>query len=341
MCFLFSSASACKGTNTHNTSSGNSKPNAHTARILFYNVENLFDTVDDPKTLDDDFTPTSEYAYTETRYHEKLNHLAQVIAWASEEAPIMAIGMAEVENIRVVEDLMNNSLINNVKWGVVEYDSPDERGIDVAFVYNKAFLTVESSEKLEVRLKGDKTRDILHVVCLLNNKEKVHFYVNHWSSRREGQELSEPKRIEAANTLVKSINEVKTQDPNSQIIIMGDFNDYPDNKSVNQVLNASLFDEKPNGVFFNTMKPIKEGEIKASHVYKGEWGFLDQIIVSPNLVDGAGFDVINKEGKPFYNEKMIYRDKNGNAMPNKFYVGSRCVGGYSDHFPVYVDLNLP
>ncbi|MCB0771461.1 MAG: endonuclease/exonuclease/phosphatase, partial [Flavobacteriales bacterium] len=187
-----------------------------TTQVVFYNVENLFDTADDPRTNDDDFTPGGRLHWTADRYATKLSHLAQAISWSENELPDL-IGLAEVENRSVVEDLAGTSPLDGGHYQAVHFDSPDERGIDVALLVRHGVGEVVEERPLRVHLDGDHTRDVLYA-RLGSGEGTWHVYVCHWPSRREGPAVSAPKRLEAARTLREHLEEVRG--PGDRVLIM-------------------------------------------------------------------------------------------------------------------------
>lgn len=301
--------------------------------VAFYNLENLFDTEDDPNTLDDDFTAEGYKNWNGKRYSNKLRKLGRVISQVglkeTEGAPAL-LGVAEVENKEVLLNLIETKELKDVGYDVVHYDSPDERGIDVGLLYRKEYFEVLESETVSVYLESefgerDYTRDILHVTGNLQGI-KTHVLVNHWPSRRSGVEESEPKRITAAQKNRSIVETIQEQDPEARIIIMGDFNDGPHNESVkNHLVQKDLYNPM---VFLNTRY---EGSL--NHDF--EWYLFDQIILSTNFMrlheNPLTYDMSN-----IYNEHYLTEFK-GRFKGNPFrtYAGKRYLGGYSDHFPVY------
>lgn len=212
--------------------------------IAFYNLENLFDTHNDAHTRDDDFLPGSARKWTKKRYQKKIRKLGYTISHigvkSSRKLPVI-IGLAEVENQMVVEDLLKSKFLKDHNFDLVHYDSPDERGIDTALIYNKDFFEVKHSEIYSIELfdedgSRDHTRDILWVEGFLNN-EKINILVNHWPSRRDGAEASESKRLTASDQAIEVIGKIKSKDPEAKIIVMGDFNDDPKCKSIKQLVH--------------------------------------------------------------------------------------------------------
>ena len=309
-----------------------------TVRVAFYNVENLFDTVDDPQTLDEEFTPTGKKAYTEARYAEKLDRIAEVIQRLDYPA---LIGLSEVENRRVLEALLATGRLRNHRYGIEHFDSPDVRGIDVALLYRKDLFQAAGATALPIQIppgivEDYTTRDVLLVEGRLAG-DQVRVLVNHWPSRRGGLAQSEPKRTYVAAQVRRAVDSISLQQPDAQFIIMGDFNDEPDNRSLMSVLGAQLTREgNMDDVLFNTVaEQDKKGE--GSYNYRGNWNMLDQIILSGSFLDDDGLQ---------YLRSVVYRDsallfdhpKYG-LTPNRSYGGPRYYGGYSDHLPVYVDFN--
>ena len=304
--------------------------------IAFYNLENLFDTVDDPDTEDDDFTPTGAKKWSNRRYKKKLYKLAKALAdignGNSDHLPVL-IGVAEVENKTVIENLLDSEPLKHMDYGYVHYDSPDERGIDCALIYDRAYFKVIASEPIalfvyDVNGQRDRTRDILYVNGTLNG-ENVHLFVNHWPSRRQGNDETEHKRIHAADTLLQFMNKVgeKTKRPN--FIIMGDFNDGPHYPSVKRLVDTANL--------HNPMEQLLTPE-RGSANYKMSWMLFDQIMISPSLLDhDKGTHSITHSD--IFDERFLTEfEGRYKGTPFRTYVGQKYLGGYSDHFPVYIQL---
>lgn len=313
-----------------------SKKKENTITIAFYNVENLFDTKDNPLTADDDFTLKGKKRWGYKRYKKKIKRLSSVISQLGihrSKLPPAIVGLVEVENAKVVADLVNSSNLRRHHYGFVHYDSPDERGIDVALLYNKQVFELLDSETFPVYLEdedGDRdyTRDILKVSGNLKG-ELIHVLVNHWSSRREGVALTEPKRIIAAETARDIIEKIRSKDPNAKIIVMGDFNDDPTCKSVKDYL---VQDD-----FYNPMKSLLDEGIGSLN-HRGKWNLFDQIIFSNNFLNKEENHLYLKYAEVFNQKWMkVYKGKlKGN--PFRTYIGKWYQGGFSDHFPVYAFL---
>ena len=246
------------------------------------------------------------------------------------------IGLAEIENQTVLEDLIHTAKLNNL-YAIVHEESPDYRGIDVALLYRKDAFTEITHEVIPVVFPDDpnfKTRDILHVTGKIRNKT-VHVFVNHWPSRIGGDEKTEPKRVLAASILKKSVDQVLAADPNARIIIMGDMNDEPANKSLEETLGAKA--PGSGAELVNLMMP-DDSAGKGTYFYAGSWNMLDNLIVSESVLKGKAMQVENGKGFIFSTDWMTYTNKNGDKTPNRTYVGNKYVAGVSDHFPVYFKM---
>ena len=316
-------------------SSSKKKKNIFT--VGFYNVENLFDTVDNPKTFDDDFTADGKRNWNTKRYRNKIKKLGSVISQLGKKQSYYMpaiVGLVEVENAKVVHDLANSKDLRRHHYGFVHYDSPDDRGIDVALLYNKQLFELLGSEHFPLYLedeegKRDYTRDILVVYGNLNG-ELVHILVNHWPSRREGAEESEYKRIEAAKLVRTIVEVIETRNYDAKIIIMGDFNDDPTSKSVKDYLVTEDF--------YNPMGNLLDRDTVGSLTYQKKWNLFDQIILSRNFLE-------KKEGKLFFKHAEVFNKdwlkvSKGKlkGSPFRTFIGPWYQGGFSDHFPVYVFL---
>ena len=313
--------------------------NVGSAGIMFYNVENLYDTVDDPATDDAEFLPGSEHQWTPERYQKKLEHIAQVIATGGNSMPVL-VGMSEIENETVVKDLIAQPALQPGNFGIIHFDSPDERGIDVALIYNKNIFTPEKYYPIHVTLPGDSidyTRDILYVSgnIIINGKtQSLNIFVNHWPSRSEGEEVSMPKRAAAASVLKHAVDSLNAAVKDANIIIMGDFNDTPYDKSINQVLGAV---DSGDGAL-NDLMAQKQKNGEGSYNYKGNWQALDQFIVSAPLLDHKKMDVNVGSVEFVKRDWMLYHNEKYGDSPNRTYAGPKYIGGYSDHLPIYIEL---
>ncbi len=312
--------------------------------FAFYNVENLFDTENDPEKLDDEFTPDGKREWDEKRYNKKLKRISKVLNEINSKELPEIIGLCEVENLKVLEDLISQAKLKDGNYGIVHKDSPDMRGIDVALLYRQDEFKVLSQENLEVKaLLSDmsRTRDILYVKGKTNNSEIFHIFVNHWSSRRGGLRKTEQKRITAATILRKRISRILSLNPNSKIFIMGDFNDEPTNSSVSNILKAN--NKRTNSetkelynLLYDRHNILGEG----TQNYKGRWYMFDQLIVSQFVLkDKDGYQIGFNGGHVFNEKFLLYRNtKIGKFVPERTFQGKKYIGGYSDHLPVYMIL---
>ncbi|MFN0202974.1 MAG: endonuclease/exonuclease/phosphatase family protein [Bacteroidia bacterium] len=336
---------ACKlGTNTaQNTTTTTAEPESITAQTVkgkftvgFYNVENLFDTEDDPKVDDADFTPNGKYRWTEEVYQNKLSNMAKVISQLGDENGPELLGLVEVENKKATGDLLKQELLKSHKYKLVQEESKDARGVDVAFAYDPAVFTYVSHKAYTPKFDKEdkKTRDFLLVEGKVNGT-KLYVIVNHFPSRREGQEASEKFRVQVAEQVKAVCDDIQKKDKQANILLMGDFNDDPADKSMNISLDAKA--EPSTDHFYNAMYQLHQSG-KGSLEYKEKWNMFDQFIMSPNLANGSKGKLqyvknsanvyvqdwmkVGKIGKP---KRFIHNDK-----PTK--------DGYSDHFPVYLQL---
>ena len=312
--------------------------------VVFYNVENLFDFTDDPNTADEEFTPDSIKKWNEEKYKEKISDISGVLASINEKELPGLIGLAEIENDKVLEDLVNSSKLRKGDYGIVHYDSKDERGIDVALLYSKSEFKLLDSKAIPVVFGFDivdVTRDILYVKGITNDGKTCHIFVNHWPSRTSGEVDSEIKRITAAVTLRKEVDGILNFEPDARIIIMGDFNDEPTNKSLLQILNATNKRKNINNRdLYNLMYDIHNIGTTGTITYQNKWQVFDQIIVSPAfLTRGDGYYVGFEDGKIYSDESILFTNpETGFKSPDRTYGGNTYYGGPSDHLPVYVVL---
>lgn len=313
------------------------------ACIGFYNVENLYDTENDTLVNDEEFLPEGGNRWTDKLYREKLQHMSQVISQIGTDASpdgAIVLGMAEIENRKVVEDLIAQPLLKGRNYGIVHYDGPDRRGVDVGLIYRKDFFTVESSRSIRLVNPSDtsfRTRDQLLVSGSLRG-ERVHFMVAHWPSRRGGEKASSPLRMLAAQTGRKVIDSILAVEPNARIIYMGDLNDDPINKSLTEGLRAKGNRNKLQaGDMFNTMYAFYKDGI-GTLAFRDAWNLFDQLVITQPFLNGndGGFQFNRSRifNKPFIRKQ----DGNFDGYPWRTFVGGKYDGGFSDHFPVYLVL---
>lgn len=306
------------------------------ARIAFWNVENLYDTINDPKVDDEEFLPGGKKKWTSERYTKKLENLSKVILAMGNGAGPDILGMAEVENRNVLVDLTTKTTLVKQKYGIVHYDSPDKRGIDVAMIYKKEKFKVLESKTIYVPMPSDSsfTRDILLVKGVFGKKDTIYIFVNHWPSRRGGEEASMQRRMIAAAQLHNAEDSIVKKFPGAKILAMGDFNDEPDDKSMVS-LKYSTTSTTGFVDLMDTLKAAGDG----SYHYKKEKNMLDQILITHSLQNGKGIRIV--DAHIFRESWMTGENYKGDPPgPLHMYAGSRYIGGYSDHYPVYADVYL-
>jgi hypothetical protein len=315
------------------------------ACVGFYNFENLFDTIDSPDTNDSEFLPNGTRRWTAEIYQDKLKNLDRVVSELGTDVTpdgVAILGVAEVENRLVLEDFVKQPKIADRNYQIVHYDSPDERGIDVGLIYQPKYFTVTGSRAIPLLLYGDGgernfTRDILYVSGLLDG-EPLHVLVNHWPSRRGGEAATRPMRNAAALICKNVKDSLLNLDPNAKVIVMGDLNDDPNSPSVKKVL-ASAADKNAvkNGGFYNPMEEFFRQGI-GTMAYQDAWSLFDQVIISQGLVmerqDGYRFLKAQVYNKPY----LIQKTGQYKGYPFRTFDFDNYIGGYSDHFPVYLFL---
>jgi len=317
--------------------------------VAFYNLENLFDTINDPNKWDEK-SPLMEMSKKERGlvYPKKIKNMARVISELgvdpkySKNTPAV-LGVCEVENKDVLHDLINDPQLRDKDYDIIHFDSPDERSIDVALLYQKKLFKPTNYSNHELVLydpnteKRNYTRDQLLVSGLLEG-EKMHFIVNHWPSRSGGEARSRPGRISAAQLTKKLVDSLQTIDPYAKIIIMGDLNDDPFNVSVKKVLNAKAEKEdvKLKGIFNPMMKMTKKG--MGTLAYRDALNIFDQIMFTKPFLD-KDFSSFKIYKTGIYNPTYMTNKKGRyKGYPYRSFVGATWTGGYSDHFPVYTYL---
>ncbi|NOZ45378.1 MAG: hypothetical protein GXO79_01200 [Chlorobi bacterium] len=321
----------------------NAQDKSQVFTLLSYNVENLFDTINTPGKRDGEFTPEGSKHWNSERYNTKINHLAKVIQSINTNELPEIIGLYEVENKAVVNDLLAK-VGGNGYYGIVHKESPDIRGIDVAMGYRKDEFKVLSKDFIRViyNFAPDvKTRDILYVKGIASQTDTLHIFLNHWSSRRGGQEKSERKRVQTAKIVRSKVDSIQAVNKNAKIIIMGDFNDEPTNYSISYFLQAN--DKRLNAKNFelyNLMFDKSNLENKGTFSYRGTWNMLDNLIVSQSLLNkNKGYYTTFEAGKIFRADWMLYyNNRIDEKTPSRTYGGKNYYGGYSDHLPVYFQL---
>jgi hypothetical protein len=296
----------------------------------FWNVENLFDTVDDPTIEgDEEFTPDAPKKWTVERFEAKLTNLARVISDMNDGRGPVLLGLSEVENRLVVEKLVEHLKPLNREYGIVHKDSPSGRGIDCALVYDRNLFKLKSSDFLFVH---SHTREIVEAE-LVDGGDSLFVFVNHWPSRggdREGK-----GRVQAAQVLRKRIDKILADNSSADIVVIGDLNDHPTDPSVSKYLNTwGNPNELKPGVLFNSTWSIHSDPKRGTYKYRDHWEVIDQVILSPGMLDKAGFEWKRGSTDVFQRDYQMYKAGTPEAKPNRTYGGNNYYGGFSDHLPV-------
>lgn len=311
--------------------------------VAFYNLENLFDTINDPSINDEEFLPDGKNSWTGERYQEKLDHLSTVISRIGAElcpdGPVI-LGISEVENRKVLEDLVMEEGIRSRDYQIVHFDSPDRRGIDVSLLYQPAYFSVLHAVSHKLTVPGEpeyRTRDQL-VVSGICEQDTLHFIVGHWPSRSSGEKVTLPYRVAAATLARTIVDSIFAVSSNAKIILMGDLNDNPPDKSVLKVLGTTASKENAaKGILYNPMTQLYKKGI-GSLAYRDAWSLFDQMILSASLVHGD-LDSYRFYKVKVFNERFLAQPEGEfKGYPYRTYGGGVYMGGYSDHFPVYLYL---
>lgn len=311
-------------------------------RFMFYNTENYFDTENDTAKWDEEFLPDGQKYWTDYRYHKKKYQLFQVIAALGEWDAPDAIALCEVENRAVLEDLVNETPLQKAGYEIIHHESPDGRGIDVAFLYRPGGMKIINEYPIPVHFPeemGRATRDILYVKAQVK-KDSLHFFVNHWPSRWGGQMETEPKRMFVAGLLRHHVDSILQIHPGAKIIISGDLNDHPYNKSLKETLRAKTELKQINDTLLYNLIAYNTKSGRGTHKYHGEWGILDHIIITGNLLNAENNLVTGPEDAHIFDAEFLLEadEKNTGKRVNRTYIGYKYHGGFSDHLPVYLDL---
>jgi len=310
--------------------------------IAFYNVENLFDTINNPQIRDNDHLPDSKIPWNTARYNRKLKNISRVMSSILPKGFPSLFGLAEVENRQVVSDLIHQGNLKNAAYKIIHKDSPDERGIDVALLYRPSVYTPISNRFIHVQFPsdpGNPTRDILYSKGLVYGKDTLHIFVNHWVSRYGGKQKTEAFRRYTGHLLRLLADSIFNAEPNANIVVMGDLNDNPTDSSL--TVSMGVRNPKPpfekKQLFNLAYKPFEAGE--GSLYYHG-WDLFDQVIVSTSLVAGYnGMKIVGLKEEVFKKSWMLFQPKKGSAVPNRT-AGRKYYGGYSDHLPVLVKMKV-
>ena len=311
--------------------------------IIFYNVENLFDVHDDPEISDDEFTSDGSRRWTVRRFNRKLTNLSKVILNSSGWEPPQMIALCETENRYVLDKLLSFTALRNLDYNIIHKDSPDDRGIDVAFLYNPGIfdplefryfpLTDEEGELIA-------TREIMYVSGIIDRSDTIHIFINHWPSRYSGLLKSRGLRMLAAKKLRSQIERLFTKNLNPKIVIMGDFNDQPDDISIIECLKASsdIGNYRANRIY--NLSAGWPDNYQGTTKYRSQWYIFDQIMVSGNLLEGQSGLFTERESARIVDLPFLFEqdDRYGGVKPLRTYYGYTYQGGFSDHLPVILQL---
>ncbi|MDE6777966.1 MAG: endonuclease/exonuclease/phosphatase family protein [Alistipes sp.] len=315
--------------------------------VVFYNLENLFDTINDPETKDEEFLPDGARRWNTAKYNKKLSNIERVlfdIAAIQKEFPAV-IGVSEIENRTVLEDLIAQPKLSKGNYRIVHYDSPDARGVDCAFFYRPDQFKLEGSAAIPFVMPGQpnfRTRDFVTMWGTIEG-EPFFFLVSHWPSRLGGKDASAPKRMAAAEQCRHIADSVRSANPAVKVVIMGDLNDDATDDSVVIGLGAKrkIKEVGPEDMYNPFIDMLRAGH--GTLAYQDAWNLFDNIVISENLATGSTGELkIQKaEGSKFYGNifrkpYMVQREGQYKGYPLRTFVGTNFQGGYSDHFPVYI-----
>lgn len=319
---------------------------ADTMMVAFYNVENLFHPTNDSLTADDDFTPEGLYHWGYKRYFRKINNIAKVLIAMGKGNPPCIVGVAEIENDRVLHDLCHRSPLQRSGYRFVHHDSPDRRGVDVALLYRDSLVTVLHEEAIPVVFPfepGTRNRDLLYVLVRLPCGDSLHVVVNHWTSRFGGYAATIPKRNYYADVARRLVDSLLLLNPHANILLMGDFNDYPTDESMEKHLRAQRY--KPaqrdfSDTLFNLMYHFVAQNNVGSHKHEDFWGCLDQMVVTRGMLTGESrLQIADCVPHIFDADFLLVPDEKYGGVKNyRTYSGPRYIGGFADHLPVYVRI---
>ena len=315
--------------------------------VVFYNLENLFDTINDPDKLDEEFLPDGVKKWNSSKYYRKQSNMDKVffdMAAINREFPAV-IGVSEIENRLVLEDLVSQPKMSLGNYRIVHYDSPDRRGVDCAFLYRPDVFKLEGSKAHRFEMPGNPnflTRDLVTMWGTIEG-EPFFFLVSHWPSRLGGKEASDAKREAAAAQCRRLADSVRKQNPNTKVVIMGDLNDDATDKSITEVLGAKA-----------NIKKLADGDLYSPYIellkagygtlgYRDSWNLFDNIIVSENLATGSTGEVKLQQapkskfyGNIFSRPYMMQREGQYRNYPLRTFVSNNFQNGFSDHLPVFI-----
>lgn len=325
-----------------------------TFRVITYNVENMFDTADNPAKEDNEFLPEGSHAWTPGRYYYKLRQIAKVISAAGEWGTPALIGLCEVENDSVLYHLTHRTPLRKQGYRYLITDGPDIRGINVGLLYHPAQFHYLTHQAIPIRFSKPPhkpTREILHVCGLIANGDTLDLCVCHFPSRYGGEKMTERERFDAARTLREVCDSIRTIRQTPKIIAMGDFNDTPTNRSLTEFFAAKSFFKggdplhDSTDTYYDLFADLPKGFPPGSHKYQGVWGILDHIVINKELATPrSSLRIIPESIRIFAPNFLLIPDDNWfGVRPFRTYFGYKYEGGFSDHLPLIVDfyIHLP
>lgn len=313
-------------------------------RVMFYNVENLFDTKDNPDKDDDDWLPKGSQRWSNYRYWKKLKGISTVVDSVGEGYPPAIIGLCEIENDSVLFDLCKRSPLKKHKYRYVITNSKDDRGINVALLYQRDEFKLLNTQEYEPKFtddSGKNSRNILHVTGRVISGDTLDVFICHFPSRVEGIKRTRPLRMQAAKLLRRKVDTVISMRKRANVVIMGDFNDFPEDASLVEGLKAQSLD---GGVqanqLYNLFLGIPKDEQSGTYKYRGKWQLMDQVIVTGNLLLKNNRVSVKSQRAKIYKAGFLLEsdEKYGGYKPRRTYVWRKYLGGVSDHLPIYIDL---
>ncbi|MDR0834771.1 MAG: endonuclease [Candidatus Symbiothrix sp.] len=316
-----------------------------TFRVMFYNVENLFDTLDEEHKSDNEFLPDGARRWNNSKYYSKLNNLAKVITSVGEWDTPALIGLCEVENDRTMQDLTKHSLLKQMKYQYLITESPDVRGIDVALLYQRDRFKYLYHNEIVVTFPErprSKTRNILHATGIVSTGDTLDVFVCHFPSRRGGQTQSEPNRLRVASLLRAATDSLHAVRKHAHILVMGDFNDEPSDKSMQSLTRLRTNKAGEPLHLHNLWLPLERTSKIGSYKFGKQWNFLDQMFVSDKLMNQTHPLHVKPQSATIFQADFLFtEDKtHGGVRPKKTFHGRKYEAGYSDHLPIFVDLEL-
>ena len=317
----------------------NPQSNDEGIRVMFYNVENLFHPSNDSLKNDDEFTPEGLKYWSYYRYIKKLNNIAKNVIAVGEWSPPAIVGLCEIEDIQCLNDLIYKTPLKTFGYKIIHQESKDKRGIDVALLYRPEYIKIDSFNSFELKFPSDSrpSRDILYIKGLCH-KDTLHCFVNHWPSRYGGQLATESKRNYAASILKSKFDSIQKQNSKAFILAMGDFNDYPDDNSLKNILKAQKDTNNLSALdLINLM--IQFENILGTNKYQHQWHILDQFIINPSLLKHNSLNTQFNLVKIFRPSWLLIDEKDGfGKKPFRTYNGYKYIDGFSDHLPIYLDI---